>query len=179
MLSRRFITLLVIAGLGLAATVVLAQGGGAGDAGAPAPPPMAGASPEASAPAEAPASPGAWPSPSATSAPVSGNDMLDAVRTLKRFCDLVDDGRRPAAGRLLAGPWVWPRRELMPIARLRLVSARPREGRSTGDVVLLARLRARLRGPSPLHDGVNTLFITLGRDGTTGGWLVTAVTTSP
>jgi hypothetical protein len=178
MRSRRFIILLVIAGLGLTAIVVVAQDG-AGDAVAPAPPPIAGASPDASAPAEVPASPGAAPSASAAAAPASGNDTLEAVRTLKRFCDLVDDGRRRAAGRLLAGPWVWPRRELVPIARLRLLSARPQEARSAGHVVLLARVRALLRGPSPLHDGVNTLFFTLGRDGTTGGWLVTAVTTSP
>jgi hypothetical protein len=47
------------------------------------------------------------------------------------------------------------------------------------DVVFLTRVRVTVRGPSPLHDGVNTLFFTLGRDGTTGGWLITAVTTSP
>ena len=84
---------------------------------------------------------------------------------------------RPAA--CSSGPWVWPRRELAPIARLRFVSARVQEARGRRDVVLLTRVRARLRGPSPLHDGVNTLFFTLGRDGTTGGWLITAVTTSP
>jgi len=31
-----------------------------------------------------------------------------------------------------------------------------------------------------LHEGVNTLFFTLGRVGTTtGGWLISAITTSP
>jgi hypothetical protein len=106
-------------------------------------------------------------------------DALEAVRTLKRFCDLVAAHRLHTAAGLLAGPWVWPRRELLPIARLRLVSAKVQDARQAGAVVLLARLRAKLRGPSPLHDGVNTLFFTLGRDGTTGGWLITAVTSSP
>ena len=95
---------------------------------------------------------------------------------MKRFCDLVDDGDERAAGRLLAGPWVWPRRELARIARLRFMSAHVRQARVQGEVVLLTRVKARLRGPSPLHDGANALFFTLGRDGATGGWLVTAVT---
>ena len=175
MRSRRFIALLIVSALGLAAIVAAALGRPGGEtsfAGAhavlPTPPSTAGTPAE-----QAPALPGATP------AAASGGEVLEAVRTLKRFCDLVDDGDRHAAGRLLAGPWVWPRRELAPIARLRLMSARVQEARVQGDVVLLARVHARLRGPSPLRDGVNTLFFTLGRDRTTGGWLVTAVTTSP
>ena len=101
------------------------------------------------------------------------------MSTLKRFCDLVDDGRRRAAARLLAGRWVWSPQELTAIRGLRFASARVQDVRLAGDVVLLTRVRVRLRGPSPLHAGVNTLFFTLGRDGTTGGWLITAVTTSP
>jgi hypothetical protein len=183
--SHRFIAVLTIAAAGLAAIVAAGPGGcGAGDDVPRAPqPPMtpaatatgggdAGGTPTA----PATATPGGG---SATSGATSTADALDAVRALKRFCDLVDEGRLQAAAELLAGPWVWPRRELLPIARLSLASARVQKGRLGGEVVLLARLRARLRGASPLHDGVNTLFFTLGRDGTTGGWLITAVTSSP
>jgi len=170
MRSRRLIVLLVVAVAGLVLVVALARvQGGAGDTVASAPPSATAATPSASA---------APPSPESTASPSTG-DTLQAVTTVKRFCDLVDDRALRSASRLLAGPWVWPRRELTRIARLRFVSARVQDARSANDIVLLARVRARLRGPSPLHDGVNTLFFTLGRDGTTGGWLITAVTTSP
>jgi len=173
MLSRRFIVLLLVAGVGAALVVGAALRDGAGDAVAPAP-----QVPVATSPTEAASSPAT--TPGATLSPVAGDaEILAAVRSLKRFCDLVDDGDLRAAGRLLAGAWVWPRRELLVIARLSFMSARVQTARSADDVVLLTRVRARLRGPSPLHDGVNTLFFTLGRDGTTGGWLVTAVTSSP
>jgi hypothetical protein len=190
--SRRFIALLVIAAAALAAIVALAlaAGGGAADPRETAPqtaPVVTGtvatATPaEMSAtPATAPATvmPGSGSQPAAAPAPATDAGVLEAVRALKRFCDLVDDGRRRAASRLLAGPWVWPRRELQVVSRLRFVSARAQANGVTGGVVLLTRVRARLHGPSPLHGGMNTLFFTLGRDGTTGGWLITAVTTSP
>jgi hypothetical protein len=177
MRSRRLTILLVLAGL--AVMVVLAQARrGADDAVAPAPSGVW-ASPSVAVSPDVSASIATTPSAGAAPAPASASDTLEAVRTLKRFCDLVDDGDRRAAGRLLAGPWVWPRRELRAIARLSLLSARAQDAPRTGDIVLMARLRARLRAASPLHDGVNTLFFTLGRAGTTGGWLVTAVTTSP
>lgn len=168
MLSRRFVALLLVAVLGLAAVVVLRQGDD-------------GIAPPAVLPAtSSPAPPTATrPVGDATTAPPADGDTLEAVQTLKRLCDRIDEGDLRAARRLLAGPWVWPQRELRVIARLGLLSARVQGGRSAGDVVLMARLRAGLRGPSPLHDGVNTLFFTLGRDGTTGGWLVTAVASSP
>jgi hypothetical protein len=183
MRSRRFIALLVVAVVALVAIVAASQSGcgGGTDMASPSQPPVNGvpATPQASgdpaASSGAPAAPAAEP----TTGVAGSGDALAAVQTLKRFCDLVDDGRLHAASKLLAGPWVWPRRELLPIARLRLASARVQQERLSGDVVLLARIRARLRGPSTLHDGVNTLFFTLGRDGTTGGWLITAVTSSP
>jgi len=177
MRSRRFIALLIVSALGLAAIVAAALGRPGGETSFAGPHAVL---PAPSSTTSAPARPApTLPGFGATPAAASGGEVLEAVRTLKRFCDLVDDGDRHAAGRLLAGPWVWPRRELAPIARLRLMSARVQEARVQGDVVLLARVHARLRGPSPLRDGVNTLFFTLGRDRTTGGWLVTAVTTSP
>ena len=195
MYSRRFIALPLIAVLGLAAIVVLAPRDGAGEAFAPSPPnvgapaagatlsggglsgagePLSGPPSIGAATTDAPA-PTGGPSPAAT----ADGDALAAVRALKHFCDLIGDGDRREAGRLLAGPWVWPRKEFAPIARLRFLSASVQGEDLAGDVVLRARVRARLRGPSPLRDGINTLFFTLGRDGTTGGWLITAVTTSP
>lgn len=184
--SFRFIVVLAVAAAGLAAIVAAGPGGcGAGDDVALAPqPPVTPAVATTAGSSDA----GATPTTPATVAPGGGSaasgttpaaDALEAVRALKRFCDLVDEGRLQDATELLAGPWVWPRRELLPIARLSLASARVQKGRLSDEVVLLARLRARLRGPSPLHDGVNTRFFTLGRDGTTGGWLITAVTSSP
>jgi hypothetical protein len=177
MVSRRFIALLVVAAAGLAAIVALAVGAADDTAGRATAPGAAtvlavAATPTATAPAAATPQAG-------TATPATADDVLAAVRTLKRFCDLVDGGRRGAAVRLLSGPWVWPRRELESITGLRFVSARVRAEALADGVVLLARVHATLRGPSPLHRGVNTLFFTLGRDGTTGGWLITAVTTSP
>lgn len=187
MLSRRVIALLTVALVALAAMVVGGQGGCAGGSDGPA---GAGTTVRPATLGDAPAvtpTPGGsasavatpWTTAPGQSPAPADADALAAVRTVKRFCDLVAAHRLHAAAKLLAGPWVWPRRELVPIARLQLVSARVQDGQRTGDVVLLARLRATLRGPSPLHDGVNTLFFTLGRDGTTGGWLITAVTSSP
>jgi len=183
MLSRRLITLLATATV---AAAMLAWQSGCGDGasptgsdGATAAPGDASASaiPGLSSPSVAPGGSSASLAPG-DGAPADA-DALEAVRTVKHLCDLVSAHRLRAAEKLLAGAWVWPRRELRQITRLRLVSARVQEARQTGDVVLLADLRATVRGPSPLHKGVNTLFFTLGRDGTTGGWLITAVTTSP
>jgi len=178
MRSRRFIALLIVAALGLAAIVAAAVDRSADGASFAGPP--RGALPTPSSTAGTPAQPApTLPGAGATPAAASGSETLEAVQTLKRFCDLVDDGDRREAGRLLTGPWVWPRRQLMPIARLRFISARVQQARVPAEIVLLTRVSARLRHPSPLHDGVNALFFTLGRDGTTGGWLITAVTTSP
>ncbi len=174
--SRRVIVLAGLAATALAAMAVAGYLGGGGEETEPAPQ----ASPKPAHTLPSPTATAALSEPEATGSPApAGGEALEAVRALKRFCDLVDDGRLRAAGRLLAGPWVWPQRELGVLAHFRLVSARVQREQLGAGVVLLARLRARLRGPSPLHDGVNTLFITLGRDGTTGGWLITAVTSSP
>lgn len=180
---RRLITLLATAVV--AATLVGSQAGCGGDATGPNPSGTTTAPGDASASAvPGSSSPSVAPGGSSASlAPGDGTptdaDALEAVRTVKHFCDLVSARRLRAAERLLAGSWVWPRRELRQLTRLRLVSARVQDGHGTGDVVLLVRLRVIVDGPSPLHDGVNTLFFTLGRDGTTGGRLITAVTSSP
>lgn len=185
MLSRRFIALLALAAVAFTTMVLVShdwhRGGSAGPATGDGVTPV---QPGGEAPASAgTASPAGATPPGASTSPHGASptdaDALEAVRTLKHFCDLVTAHRPHEAAKALAGPWVWPRRELVQISRLRLVSAKVQDGRQADAVVLLARLRARLRGPSPLHDGVNTLFFTLGRDGTTGGWLITAVTSSP
>lgn len=184
MLSRRFIAILALAAVALATMVVAGRVGSGGCSSTAtdvrAAPPVVPAG-ETPTPGGSPTADGGTATPGATSSAgvVSSADALEAVRALKHFCDLVGAHRLHAAAKLLAGPWVWPRRELLPISRLRLVSAKVQDGRQGDTVVLRARLRAHLRGPSPLHDGINTLFFTLGRDGTTGGWLIAAVTSSP
>jgi hypothetical protein len=172
MLTPRLITLLVVAAAALAAVIGLAVA-------RPdhATSPVARPVPLSPAATASPGDPAA--SAQVTPAPPPDDGDLEAARAVKRFCDLVDAGSLGAAGRLLAGPWVWPREELARIARFRFISAQVQPGSVADGLVLMVRARARLRGPSPLHDGVNTLFFTLGRDGTTGGWLVTAVTSSP
>ncbi len=96
-----------------------------------------------------------------------------------RFCKLVDSGRLARAGSLLA-PHVWPRRELRAFATFHFVSARVFDAPNAHTLILLTRIRVRTRAPSPVPDGAATLFFTLGRVGTTtGGWLITAVRSSP
>jgi hypothetical protein len=105
---------------------------------------------------------------------------LDAVRTVKLFCDLVDSGRLWPAAALFATPRVWPRRELRAVRRLEFLSASVDFAPDPHTLVVVARVRASGRAASPVPDGDATLFFTLGRVGTaTGGWLITAVTASP
>jgi hypothetical protein len=108
-----------------------------------------------------------------------GDGRLEAARVVRRFCILLDSGRLPRAAALLT-PGAWPRRELRSIASFRFVSARVYAAPDHRTIVMLTRVRVRTRAPSPLPDGVATLFFTLGRVGTTtGGWLITAVRSSP
>jgi hypothetical protein len=92
---------------------------------------------------------------------------------------LVDQRRFGAARRLLAGQHVWPHRELHAIRHIRFISARVWGDPRADRVTLAATVRLAVRPGSPLPGGLTTLFFTLGRDGTAGDWLVTAVTTSP
>ncbi len=97
---------------------------------------------------------------------------------LHLFCSFVDSGRLARAGSQLA-PHAWPRRELRAFAAFRFISARVYAAPDARTLIMLTRIRVRTRAPSPLPDGVATLFFTLGRVGTTGGWLITAVHSSP
>ncbi len=135
----------------------------------------------------APAQPASGPPPLAgdesgllTPGASEGVARLEAARVLRLFCRLVDMRRLPQAMALLA-PGAWSRRELRALAGLRFVSARVYGTPDARSLVMLTRVDVRLRAPSPLPDGAATLFFTLGRVGTTtgGGWLITAVSTSP
>ena len=132
--------------------------------------------------AAAPAAAGASGSPAAAALPSAsaGAQRLDAVRTVKLFCDLVGSRRFWRAAALFATPRVWPRRELRAVERLDFRSARIDFAPDPHTLVVVARVQASGGSGSPVHDGDTTLFFTLGRVGTTaGGWLITAVTTSP
>ena len=124
---------------------------------------------------------GEQPSPAPTPATTpSGAERLDAVRTVKLFCDLVGSQRFLRAAALFATPRVWPRRELRAVRRLDFRSARVHFAPDPHTLVVVARVHASGGSESPVSDGDTTLFFTLGRVGTTaGGWLITAVTTSP
>jgi len=98
------------------------------------------------------------------------------VRQLAR---LIARGRVAEAQRLLQTSAVWPASEMRAIRRCDFRSARVWGEPGRDQVTLLARLRLAVSRRSPLGTGLATLFITLRRDGTTGDWLVAAVTTSP
>ena len=109
-----------------------------------------------------------------------GAQRVEAVRTVKLFCDLVGSRRLWRAAALFATPRVWTRRELRAVRRLEFRAARIDFAPDPQTLVVVARVRASAAPESPVHDGDSTLFFTLGRVGTTaGGWLITAVTASP
>ena len=114
-----------------------------------------------------------------TPAESAGTRNLEAARTVEQLLQLVDRGRPGAARRLLSGTQVWPRRELAAIQHIDLISARVWGDSRAGAVTLAATVRLAVRRDSPLPSGRTTLFFTLGRDGSAGDWLVTAVATSP
>ena len=133
--------------------------------------------------ATAPSAPtGAGGSPAAVALPGAseGAQRLDAVRTVKLFCDLVGSRRLWRAAGLFAPPRAWTRRQLRAVRRLDFRSARIDVAPDLHTLVVVARVRASGGSGSPVRDGDSRLFFTLGRVGTTaGGWLITAVTTSP
>jgi hypothetical protein len=122
---------------------------------------------------------------SASAAAPSGPEILDAVRTVKLFCDLVERGWLWRAGGLCSTPTVWRRRELRTLTMYTFLSAHIVAAADPRALTIRARIRVHVRrGAAPhgsaLHEGVNTLFFTLGRVGTTtGGWLISAIKTSP
>ncbi len=134
------------------------------------------------APSAPPAAVGAAESPQAATIPSAseGAQRVDAVRTVKLFCDLVGSRRLWRAAALFATPRVWTRRELRAVRRLEFRAARIDFAPGPQTLVVVARVHASAAPESPIHDGDSTLFFTLGRVGTTaGGWLITAVTASP
>ena len=110
-------------------------------------------------------------------------------------------GRRQAAGRRASSPstaaWstrvssrapadlcahrrLWSRRALAGVTRFHFRSARVYAAPDARTLVLKARVRVRAGRGRPLPDGLAVLFFTLGRVGSAvGGWLITAVSTSP
>ncbi len=109
----------------------------------------------------------------------TGGAQLEAARVLHLFCVFVDSHRYARARTLLLAR-VWPLRELRAFSSFRFVSARVYARPDARTLIMLTRIRIETRSPSPLADGVATLFFTLGRVGTTtGGWLITAVSSSP
>ena len=127
-----------------------------------------------------PAASAAPPSPAASTGSPPASAPLEAASTVRLFCSLLDSHRRVRAAELLASRRVWPRRELRALATFRFLSARVVAAPSDTAITLRTRVLVHTTAPSPLPNGVATLFFTLGRVGTTtGGWLITAVTTSP
>jgi len=164
---RRITVALVLAMVALLAGAALSQadrGAGSGPAATASPAADAGGSLQAEA----------LPSVSAAA------QRVDAVRTVKLFCDLVGSRRFWQAAGLFAAPRVWTRGQLRAVRRLDFRSARIDFAPDSYTLVVIARVHAGGTSGSPLHDGDTTLFFTLGRVGTTaGGWLITAVTASP
>ena len=123
------------------------------------------------------------PAPRASSVAATGRaggttTGLETACTVAQLTRLVDQRRFGAARRLLAGQHVWPHRELHAIRHIRFISARVWGDPRADGVTLAATVCLAVRPGSPLPGGLTTLFFTLGRDGTAGDWLVTAVTTS-
>jgi hypothetical protein len=151
--------------------------GGCGSSGAESPQGFAGASAAASA-----ASPPQTLSPAVDVGAAglsAGARVLAATAVVRRFCHLVDQHRYAAARRLLAGPAVWPLRELRAVRRMGFESAQAWGGPADDEVTLLVGFTATVTWRSPLTDGINDVFFTLTRRVTTGEWLIAAVSTSP
>jgi hypothetical protein len=117
---------------------------------------------------------------SRASGTASAADRLAAARTVMRYCALVDDGQFARAAELCARRRFWSRRALASLTRFHFHSARIYATPDARTLVLKARVRVRVSRGRPWPDGLSVLFFTLGRAGTAvGGWLITAVSTSP
>ena len=107
-------------------------------------------------------------------------DRLRAARTVALYCRLVDRGQFARAGDLCARRRLWSRRALAGVTRFHFRSARIFAAPDTRTLVLKARVHVHSGRARPLPDGLAVLFFTLGRVGSAvGGWLITAVSTSP
>ena len=110
---------------------------------------------------------------------VSGSERLAAVCVIRELCRLLAADRPREAASLLAAAAAWPSSRRGGLRRLELVSARVCATRDVAFVLFRTEVRAYSSRPGWLHDGVNRVFFTLGRVGTTGAWLVTAVSKRP
>jgi hypothetical protein len=169
MLSRRLIILAVVLAAAFVAVALASPGARREEP----PSPAGGGSVPASAPGPA-------LSVAGTTEGLDGSSRLEAVRTVKLFCDLVDARRYwPAAG-LFSSRGVWTRAELKSVRALQFRSAHVFTAPDAATVTVCAAVRAAVRPGSPVAAGAGTLFFTLGRVGTTsGGWLIEAVTARP
>jgi hypothetical protein len=110
----------------------------------------------------------------------AGDDRLEAVRTVALYCRLVDAGQFARAGECCAARRLWSRRAWRGVTRIRFRSARVYAAPDARTLVLKARVRVHAGPGRPLPDGLAVFFFTLGRVGSAvGGWLITAISTSP
>ena len=110
----------------------------------------------------------------------TGAACLEAARTVALYCHLIEAGQFARAGDLCARRRLWSRRALGALTRFRFRSARVYAAPDARTLVLKARVRVRAGRDRPLPDGLAVLFFTLGRAGSAvGGWLISAVSTSP
>ncbi len=180
--SRSSTALVAVVLLGtLAVAALLAAGCGGGGAAAPVVVPsdvhLAGAAP--GDPAAAPGGPGVagrW-----TGVRESADaDRLEGARTVALYCHLVEAGQFARAGELCGSRRLWSRRMLGGLRRFHFRSARVFAAPDARTLVFKARVRVHAGRGCPLPDGLAVVFFTLGRVGSAvGGWLITAVSTSP
>jgi hypothetical protein len=139
-------------------------------AAAASPAPVAGALPGATGQAAA------WPGPSDS----TGAARLEAARTVALYCRLIEAGQFARAGELCARRRLWSRRALGALTRFHFRSVRVYAAPDSRTLVLKAGVRVHAGRGRPLPGGLAILFFTLGRVGSdVGGWLITAVSTSP
>lgn len=105
--------------------------------------------------------------------------VVQAAATITRFCRLVDQGRYRRASSLLAAARVWPLRRLRRLCRFRFVVARLAAHPRNASLTFRTRLLVACTPRTPRAARRDCLYFTLGRDGTTGDWLITAVGTHP
>jgi len=111
---------------------------------------------------------------------LAGGGRLEAVRAVALYCRLIDEGYYARAGTLCSRRRLWSRRALATLHGLHFRSARVYAAPDARTLVLKVRAHVRAGRGCPLPDGFATLFFTLGRVGSAvGGWLITAISTSP
>jgi len=105
---------------------------------------------------------------------------LEASRTVALYCRLIDRRQFARAGALCSRRRLWSRRAYASLRGFRFRSARVVAAPDARTLVLAVRVRVHAGRGRSLPDGLITLFFTLGRVGSAvGGWLITAVSTSP